>query len=61
MAELTREYIAKKRQAYQQQIDMLNGALLALNEIEHDLLDEMTLGELKEAIGAQEVGEPEPV
>lgn len=63
MAEITREYIAEKRKFLQQQIDTLQGALEMLGVIEGELLppDAMTLDELKDALGAQSIGEPEPV
>ncbi len=62
MAEITREYLAKKRADYQAQIQLLNGALAALDEIEHDLLpDALTMGELQRSLGAIEIEEPQPI
>ena len=63
MAEITRAYIDEKRKFLQDQIITLQGALEMLAVIEGDLFppDAMTLDELKEKLGAQSIGEPEPV
>ena len=62
MAEITAEYLARKRGEYQAQIQMLNGALAALDEIERDLLPgALTMGELQRTLGAVEIDEPQPV
>jgi hypothetical protein len=62
MAEITREYIAKKRAEYQHQQAILQGALLGLDEIERELFPpELTLDGLKQALGAAEIDEPQPV
>lgn len=63
MAEITREYIAEKRAFLESQIITLQGAMEMLKVIEDELLpkDAMTMDELKDALGAVEIGEPEPL
>lgn len=63
MPDISREYIAKKRQEYQNQMTLVQGALAALDDIERELFppEAMTLDELKQATGAVEIGEPAPL
>jgi hypothetical protein len=69
MAAITREYLNQKRQAYLQQRNMIDGALIALDEIEAELFptplrgpeDALTLDELGQTIGAAEIGEPQNI
>ena len=63
MAEITREYIEGKRAAIRQQIAMFEGALEMLTIIETDLLKDaaLSMDQLKDVLGAQSVGEPEPI
>jgi hypothetical protein len=62
MAEITRQYLSKKRNDYQAQIQLLTGALAALDEIERELLgDALSMSELQQALGAAEIEEPQPV
>lgn len=61
--EITQQFIVRKRQEYTDQLNLVRGALMALDEIERELFppDAISLGDLKNALGAVEVGEPEPI
>ncbi len=55
MAELTHEYLAKKKQAYVDEIIRLDGAIAALVELENELFpqDALTLDEFAQSVGAK--------
>lgn len=63
MPEITRDFIAKKRAEYQAQRSLIDGALLALDDIERELFppEALTMDQLKQALGAADLGEPQPL
>ena len=55
MAEITREQLAAIRQEYIDEIDRLDGAIAAINDLEKKLFppDALTLDELAHGLGAE--------
>lgn len=57
-------YIAKKRSDYQHQLVLVQGALLALDDLERDMKQDdsaASMDQLKQVLGVAEIDEPQPV
>ncbi len=63
MAEISKAHLEKQRQEYIDQVLQFQGAIAAIDELLKRFYppDSLTMDGLKDLIGAQSVGEPEPI